>query len=547
VEDPIVFGVQKDAAEASPDSPELEAETNDSDAESIPELEAPWPVESSDSEAESSKVEPSSEVSGEEPETSLADELGDMPDIIRMDESVVDESVPLFDALAEEPSQEIEVDADVDGSDDESIELASEPEPEVAEEESDEESADAASEEPQESEDAAPEESEESEDATFEQFCSTLTNVENLLSTYLCGDLDPHTVELSNERLHEIVNEVVDKALGEGVIKAGISTDSLVEDLYFELTGLGPVEHFLRDKNVSRIQINAYDRIYVTHDKVTERAWKAYSSPVALLRAIDRMSASLGYDSSNRPALMQGELADGTRYQIMLPPLSLDGPIANFNKPRTVPVAMGNLLENGILNEEMVDYLVGHIQGGTNIVVSGRWGSGRTALLNGLSLFVPEDDHILLVENVPELVLPHPNINRLQMPANPEESNALFTVMNVMRGDRLIVGDAHGNSAVSLLRMALNGVEGILAAMYGQSVTDLIDRLITLCQLSGVAPNNESAQSLVGTGVGLVVQLSNDDSDHRVTSITEVVNDDGVTLREVFRWNPKKAAFQKVG
>jgi pilus assembly protein CpaF len=359
--------------------------------------------------------------------------------------------------------------------------------------------------------------------------------------------LDPHTVELSNERLHEIVNEVVDKALGEGVIKAGISTDSLVEDLYFELTGLGPVEHFLRDKNVSRIQINAYDRIYVTHDKVTERAWKAYSSPVALLRAIDRMSASLGYDSSNRPALMQGELADGTRYQIMLPPLSLDGPIANFNKPRTVPVAMGNLLENGILNEEMVDYLVGHIQGGTNIVVSGRWGSGRTALLNGLSLFVPEDDHILLVENVPELVLPHPNINRLQMPANPEESNALFTVMNVMRGDRLIVGDAHGNSAVSLLRMALNGVEGILAAMYGQSVTDLIDRLITLCQLSGVAPNNESAQSLVGTGVGLVVQLSNDDSDHRVTSITEVVNDDGVTLREVFRWNPKKAAFQKVG
>ncbi|HIA00964.1 MAG TPA: CpaF family protein, partial [Myxococcales bacterium] len=333
----------------------------------------------------------------------------------------------------------------------------------------------------------------------------------------------------------------------DGVLPGGISKSSLVDDVYFELTGLGPVEHFLSDDNVTRIQINAYDRIYVTHDDMTERAWKSFSSPAALMRTIDGLSAALGFELNDRPALMQGELSDGTRYQIMLPPLSLDGPILNFDKPRTVALAMGDLLEEGVLNEDMVDYLVGQIQGGANIAVSGRWGSGRTALLNALALFVPEDDHILLIENLPELVLPHPNVNRLQMPSLPHESTALFKVMSVMRGDRLIVGDADGESAVSLLRMGLSGVEGILAAMYGQSVTDLVNRLITLSQLSGVAPNNESAESLVGTGIGVVVQLSGDDNGKRVTSITEIVNDDGISLREIFRWNPKKSTFQKVG
>ncbi|HIA00359.1 MAG TPA: FHA domain-containing protein, partial [Myxococcales bacterium] len=211
VEDPIVFGVQDEAEEADSENSEAEVSDGELSAESESESDAPWPVEShgSDNDADSSDSEAPLAEEYENASDLAEEELDDRPSIIRMDESIADEPLSSFEALAEEPStaSSDELDSVDNQGDEESIELDAVPDDASADDASvDDASVD------EEAADEVIEEASAEESCTFEQYCELLATIEGLTGRYLYGDLDPHTMEFSNDRLHEIVNEVVEKA-----------------------------------------------------------------------------------------------------------------------------------------------------------------------------------------------------------------------------------------------------------------------------------------------------------------------------------------------
>ncbi len=318
--------------------------------------------------------------------------------------------------------------------------------------------------------------------------------------------------------------------------------DAVLDDLL----GYGPIQDLLDRPDVSEIMVNGSNNIFVERSGRLERTARSFESNEHLLAVIDRMVRSSGRRVDQSSPMVDARLPDGSRLNVVLPPLAVDGPSLTIRKFTAKHLTSADLVSRGALSQQAADVLSTAVSMRLNIIVSGGTGTGKTTMLNMLSSHIGRSERVITIEDAVELQLDMPNIIRLEArPANTEGAGAV-TIRDLvrnslrMRPDRIVVGEVRGAEALDMLQAMNTGHDGSLSTLHANSPRDALRRLETMVLLSGVELPLRAIREQVVSAVDLIVQLSRDASGGRyVSSITEVVGLEGdvVSTAELFSRN----------
>jgi len=324
---------------------------------------------------------------------------------------------------------------------------------------------------------------------------------------------------------------------------------TLIQDLYNEVTGLGPLETLLKDDSINDILVNGPHQIFV------ERAGKLSLSEVTfkderhLLRIIDKIVSAVGRRVDESNPYVDARLADGSRFNAMVPPIAVDGSLVSIRKFKKEKLAIGDLVKFGAFSEDMALYLEAAVACRLNIIVSGGTGSGKTTTLNALSSFIADDERILTIEDTAELQLQQTHVGRMESrPPNVEGKGAVSQrdcLKNAlrMRPDRIIVGETRGDEVIDMLQAMNTGHDGSMTTIHANSARDGVSRLENMIAMTGIEMPIKAVRSQIASAVNLIVQASRlQDGSRRMVSITELTGMEGevISMQEVFR-------FQRLG
>ncbi|HEY8313879.1 MAG TPA: ATPase, T2SS/T4P/T4SS family [Candidatus Baltobacteraceae bacterium] len=312
-----------------------------------------------------------------------------------------------------------------------------------------------------------------------------------------------------------------------------------------EALGFGPLEDLLSDESISEIMVNGPNKVYVERKGKIELTSKQFTDNRQLRLVIDRIIAPIGRRIDESVPMVDARLADGSRVNAIIEPLSLKGPTLTIRRFGTKRLQVADLLRLGALNEPMVHFLRACIQSRMNIVVSGGTGSGKTTLLNILSGFIPPDERIVTIEDAAELLLDQPHVVSLESrPANIEDRGEVKIrdlVRNSlrMRPDRIVVGECRGAEALDMLQAMNTGHDGSLTTLHANSARDAMSRIETLVMMAGFDLPVRAIREQIASAVDLVVQSARlRDGSRKIVSICEIVGMEGdvVTMQEVVKY-----------
>lgn len=325
--------------------------------------------------------------------------------------------------------------------------------------------------------------------------------------------------------LREAVRELVDE---EAVLLGAADRDEVVDRIVRDSVGLGPLEILLADPAVEEVMVNGPDRVYVERGGRIEPTTVAFADEEELRNAIERILAPLGRRVDELSPMVDARLADGSRVNVVIPPLALDGPaisIRRFGARRPDP---DELVELGTLNQAQLDALRAAIRARRSILVSGGTGSGKTTLLNALSSFVDPAERVVTIEDAAELRLQQPHVVRLESRPAGVEGRGEVTIRDLlrnalrMRPDRIVIGEVRGPEALDLLTALNTGHDGALSTVHANSPADALNRLETLALMAGVGLPHEAIAEQVRRGIDLVVHLRREaDGSRRVSEVFE--------------------------
>ena len=295
-------------------------------------------------------------------------------------------------------------------------------------------------------------------------------------------------------------------------------------------TGLGPLEPLMADPAVDEVMVNGPDSVWVERGGRIERAGAAFESEEALLHAIERILAPLGRRVDEASPLCDARLADGSRVNVIVPPLSLSGPCLTIRRFRREGFSLRDLVSNGTLPGPGAELLALAVAARASILVSGGTGSGKTTTLNALSGAIPGGERIVTIEDAAELRLRQAHVVRLEARPASLEGRGEVTIRQLvrnalrMRPDRIVVGEVRGGEALDLLQALNTGHDGSLSTVHANSPEDALRRLETLALMAEVALPHSAVREQVAGAVDLVVhQARNPDGSRAVRSIAEVV------------------------
>ncbi len=321
--------------------------------------------------------------------------------------------------------------------------------------------------------------------------------------------------------------------------------EALVDQVLHEIFGLGPLEPLLQDPTVSDILVNTPTRVYVERNGVLERTEVRFRDSKHLMQVIDRIVSAVGRRIDDSSPMVDARLADGSRVNAIIPPLSIDGAHLSIRKFKKDALSAPDLLRYGTVTEPMLELLHGVVKARLNVLISGGTGAGKTTLLNILSAAIPENERIVTVEDSAELQLRQPHVVRCETrPANVEgagEINARQLVINSlrMRPDRIIVGEVRGPEAVDMLQAMNTGHDGSLTTLHANSPRDALARLETMFSMANLNLPDRAMRQQIASAIEVVIQVSRlSDGSRRVTSISEVVGMEGevITMQEIFQF-----------
>ena len=268
--------------------------------------------------------------------------------------------------------------------------------------------------------------------------------------------------------------------------------ERLSREVLDEVFGLGPLEPLLQDPTISDILVNTYSSVYIERAGVIERTNVTFKDNVHLMHIIDKIVSAVGRRVDESSPMVDARLPDGSRVNVIIPPLAVDGPILSIRRFGTIPLEVEDLLANHTLMPQMRDLLKGAVQARLNIVISGGTGSGKTTLLNVLSRFISDKERIVTVEDSAELQVKQHHVVRLECrPANVEGKGAihqreLVTNCLRMRPDRIIVGEVRGEEALDMLQAMNTGHDGSLTTIHANSPRDAIARMETMALMANL-------------------------------------------------------------
>ena len=359
--------------------------------------------------------------------------------------------------------------------------------------------------------------------------------------------LDLEALEKINDEgvlIQQIRNAVVEFLRSEKAPLSQTEREEVIEQIVYEVTGLGPIEPLFRDPSITDILVNGPKDVYVERKGKLARVPTSFRNNAHLIAIIDRIVSRVGRRVDESSPMVDARLPDGSRVNAIIPPLAIDGPVLSIRRFGT-QITIDQLLELGALTSEMVYLLAGCVQARLNILISGGTGSGKTTLLNALSSFIPASERIVTIEDAAELRLQQEHVVRLETrPPNAEgrgEVLARDLVKNAlrMRPDRIIVGEVRGTEALDMLQAMNTGHEGSLTTIHANSPRDAMARLETMIQFVGTSLPSKAMREQISSALDLVIQVSRlSDGTRRVTSVTEVTTMEGevISAQEIFRF-----------
>jgi pilus assembly protein CpaF len=308
-------------------------------------------------------------------------------------------------------------------------------------------------------------------------------------------------------------------------------------------TGLGPLEPLLADPTVDEVMVNGPGAVYVERRGRLERAGVEFAGEAELLHAIERVLAPLGRRVDEASPLCDARLADGSRVNVVIPPLSLSGPCLTVRRFRREGFSLRDLVSNGTLPAALAEPLAVCVAARASILVSGGTGSGKTTTLNALSGAIPGEERIVTIEDAAELRLRQRHVVRLEArPANLEgrgEVTIRQLVRNAlrMRPDRIVVGEVRGPEALDMLQALNTGHDGSLTTVHANSPEDALRRVETLALMAGLGLPHSAVREQAASALDLIVHQSRlADGARAVESVTEVVRvASGAGVRELYR------------
>jgi pilus assembly protein CpaF len=346
--------------------------------------------------------------------------------------------------------------------------------------------------------------------------------------------------DIAREQLSRVILELLQR---EKTPLTMTERENLVTEILDEVFGLGPLQPLLADPTLSDILVNGAHEVYVERRGKLERANIHFTDNEHLMRIIDRIVSRVGRRVDESSPMVDARLSDGSRVNVIIPPLALDGPILSIRRFGADPLTAVDVLENGTLTPEMLDLMKACVQGKLNVLISGGTGAGKTTLLNILSGYIPEDERIITIEDAAELQLKQEHVVRLETrPPNIEGKGAVRQrqlVINAlrMRPDRIVVGEVRGEEAVDMLQAMNTGHEGSLTTVHANTPRDALSRIETMVSMANLNLPEKAARQQLASAIHLVIQISRlPDGSRKVISIAEITGMEGqiITMQDLF-------------
>ncbi|MEP9388006.1 CpaF family protein [Mesorhizobium sp. KR9-304] len=347
--------------------------------------------------------------------------------------------------------------------------------------------------------------------------------------------------EILNE-IRPIVREFVRTA---NVALNARELDQLTNDTADEMLGLGPIEPLLKDDSIADILINTHRRVFVERRGVLEETGIRFRDEAHLLRVVNKIVAAIGRRVDESSPMVDARLADGSRVNIAVRPVSIDGPLVSIRKFSRRPYSLERLIEFNSIRPPMIETLRIAVQAKKSILVSGGTGSGKTTLLNALSHYISPRERLITIEDAAELQLQQPHVGRLETrPPNVEgkgEVRQRELVKNAlrMRPDRIIVGEVRGEEAFDMLQAMNTGHEGSMTTIHANTPRDALARLEQMVGMAGTAMTQESIRAQIASAIDVIVQTQRlSDGGRKVVSICELTGMEGsvIQLQEIFHF-----------
>ena len=383
--------------------------------------------------------------------------------------------------------------------------------------------------------------------STRTDFASVKTAIHRKLIQKL--NLDKLT-EANREDVRREVSQILEALVhGESTPMNLQERDRLVQEVLDEVFGLGPLEPLLADPTVSDILVNTYKRVYVERKGKLEQTSVQFRDDIHLMGIIDRIVSAIGRRIDESSPMVDARLADGSRVNAIIPPLSVDGPVLSIRRFGHNRLTDEDLIHNNSLNMPMLELLRGCVKARLNILISGGTGAGKTTFLNVLSSYISDKERIVTVEDAAELQLNQEHVVRLETrPPNIEGRGAVHQrqlVINClrMRPDRIIVGEVRGEEALDMLQAMNTGHDGSLTTIHANTPRDALSRLETMVAMANLNIPEAAIRRQIASALDLVVQVSRlSDGTRKVMSIAEIIGMEGnvVTMQDIF-------VFQKRG
>lgn len=351
-------------------------------------------------------------------------------------------------------------------------------------------------------------------------------------------------VTLPREELEEQVSDIVIEILHEEKLQLNqFEQSDLVKVLLDEMLGLGPLEPLLADEEITDIMVNGYDQIYIERRGKLELTDTAFRDNKHVMNIATRIVSQIGRRVDETSPLVDARLADGSRVNIIIPPLAIDGPSISIRKFAKRKITLDVMEAQNNLSTPMAKVLRIASRAQLNILISGGTGSGKTTLLNALSQMIDHGERIVTIEDAAELQLQQPHVVRLETrPANLEGQGAINMrdlVKNAlrMRPDRIILGEVRGSEAVDMLQAMNTGHEGSMCTVHANRPREAITRLENMVGMAGINLPAKAVRTQIAAALDMIVQVSRmRDGVRRITNIMEVVGMEGdiVTTQELF-------------
>lgn len=354
----------------------------------------------------------------------------------------------------------------------------------------------------------------------------------------------------SETDLRREINAISAEGLREmGMVLNSAETEALNQELYDEVTGLGPLEPLLKDDSINDILVNSASQIFIERAGKLELTNVRFRDEKHLIRVIDKIVSAVGRRVDESNPYVDARLADGSRFNAMVPPCAVDGSLVSIRKFKKDKLNIDELIEFGAFSEDMATYLQAAVATRLNIIVSGGTGSGKTTTLNALSGFIDDAERIVTIEDTAELQLQQVHVGRMESRPPNVEGKGEVTQRDLlrnalrMRPDRIIVGETRGDEVIDMLQAMNTGHDGSMTTIHANSARDAVSRLENMIAMTGVEMPLKATRAQISSAVNLLVQVSRlQDGSRRMVSITELTGMEGeiISMQEIFK-------FQRAG